>query len=184
MFKISDRKVKEAIKSNAYIESINIKRKLPSGIELQVVERKPAYMITLGNAYVYINKQGYLLEISKEALKLPIITGISTSENQIQEGERLCTEDLERLNSVIQIMDSANNNEIGNLVNKINISDKQDYVLEMKSEKKTAHIGDTSNLSTKMLYIKSVLENEKKKEGDIFVNTDLNTKGAIFREKV
>ena len=141
-------------------------------------------MITLGNAYVYINKQGYLLEISKEALKLPIITGISTSENQIQEGERLCTEDLERLNSVIQIMDSANNNEIGNLVNKINISDKQDYVLEMKSEKKTAHIGDTSNLSTKMLYIKSVLENEKKKEGDIFVNTDLNTKGAIFREKV
>ena len=35
-----------------------------------------------------------------------------------------------------------------------------------------------------MLYIKKVLQNEKKKEGDIFVNTDLSTKGAIFREKV
>lgn len=35
-----------------------------------------------------------------------------------------------------------------------------------------------------MLYIKTVLENEKGKEGDIFVNTDLNNNGAIFREKV
>lgn len=184
MFKISSSKVEQAIKSNAYIDSISIKRKLPSGIELQVVERKPAYMLTLGNAYVYVNKQGYLLEISKEALKLPILTGILTPEDQIGEGKRLCTEDLEKLNSVIQIMDSANSNDIGKLVTKINISDKQDYILEMKSEKKTAHLGNTSNLSTKMLHIKTVIQKEKKKEGDIFVNTDLNTKGAIFREKV
>jgi len=183
-FKISKSKVEQAIKANSYIDSVKVKRKLPDGIEIQVTERKPAYMLTLGNAYVYMNKQGYLLEISQEKLELPIIIGILTPEDQIQEGNRLNTEDLQRLSGVIQIMDSANNNDIGKLITKINISDKQDYVLELKSEKKNVHVGDTSNLSTKMLYIKKVLQNEKKKEGDIFVNTDLNTKGAIFREKV
>ncbi len=183
-FKISKSKVEQAIKTNAYIDSVKIKRKLPETIEIQVVERKPAYMLTLGNAYVYMNTQGYLLEISQEKLQAPIITGVLTLEDQIQEGNRLCTEDLQKLSSVIQIMDSANNNDIGKLITKINISDKQDYILELKSEKKNVHVGDTSNLSTKMLYIKKVLQNEKKKEGDIFVNTDLSTKGAIFREKV
>lgn len=183
-FKISKSKVEQAIKTNAYIDSVKIKRKLPDTIEIQVVERKPAYMLTLGNAYVYMNTQGYLLEISQEKLELPIITGILTPEDQIQEGNRLYAEDLQKLSNVIQIMDSANNNDIGKLITKINISNKQDYVLELKSEKKNVHVGDTSNLSTKMLYIKKVLQNEKKKEGDIFVNTDLSTKGAIFREKV
>lgn len=183
-FKISKNKVEQAIKTNAYIDSVRIKRKLPETIEIQVVERKPAYMLTLGNAYVYMNTQGYLLEISQEKLEAPVITGILTPEDQIQEGNRLCTEDLQKLSSVIQIMDSANNNEIGKLITKINISDKQDYILELKSEKKNVHVGDTSNLSTKMLYVKKVLQNEKKKEGDIFVNTDLSTKGAVFREKV
>lgn len=184
MFKLSNNKVKKAIKNNAYVDSVNLKRKLPDTIELQIVERKPAYMLTLGNAYVYINTQGYLLEISKQALEFPIITGYLTPENQIQPGNRLCEEDLQRLSAVIQIMDVANNNELGNIVTKINIQNKQNYILELKSEKKTVHLGDTSNLSTKMLYIKKVIEKEKKNEGEIFVNTDLNTKGAIFREKV
>ena len=184
MFKISRSKVEQLIKTNAYIESVDLKRKLPDSIEIQVVERKPAYMLMLGNAYVYINSQGYILELSKEKLELPIITGFSTVEDQIQVGNRLNTEDLEKLSSVIQIMDSANSNELGSLITKINIEDKQDYVLELESEDKTVHLGDTSNLSTKMLYIKTVLENEKDKEGEILVNTDLNSKGAIFREKV
>lgn len=183
-FKISKSKVEQAIKTNAYIDSVKIKRKLPETVEIQVVERKPAYMLTLGNAYVYMNTQGYLLEISQEKLDSPIITGILTPEDQIQEGNRLCTEDLQKLSGVIQIMDSANSNDIGKLITKINISNKQDYILELKSEKKNVHVGDTSNLSTKMLYVKKVLQNEKKKEGDIFVNTDLSSKGAVFREKV
>lgn len=183
-FKISKSKVEQTIKTNAYIDSVKVRRKLPETMEIQIVERKPAYMLTLGNAYVYVNTQGYLLEISQEKLELPIITGILTSEDQIQEGNRLYTEDLQKLSDVIQIMDSANNNDIGNLVTKINISNKQNYILELKSEKKKVHVGDTSNLSTKMLYVKKVLQNEKKKEGDIFVNTDLSSKGAVFREKV
>lgn len=183
-FKISNSKVVQAIKENAYVESVKISRKLPDGIEIQITERKPTYMIAFANAYIYLNNQGYLLEVSKTALEVPVITGFLTEQEELHAGNRLCSEDLQRLNSVIQIMDSANNNELGKLVNKINMSDKQDFVLELKSEKKNVHMGDTSNLSTKMLFIKSIIQENKGVEGDIFVNTDLSNKGAIFREKV
>lgn len=183
-FKLSKNKIEKNIKQNAYVESVKIKRNLPSTILIEIEERVPTYMITFANAYAYINNQGYFVEISKEKLELPIITGYATKEEDIQLGERLCTEDLQKLDDILQIMKAAESNEIANIVTKINISDKQDYVLELKSEKKTVHVGDTSNLSTKMLYIKEIIEQNKKIEGEILVNTDLNNKWAIFRKKV
>lgn len=182
--KLSKNKIEKNIKQNAYVESVKIKRNLPSTILIEIEERVPTYMITFANAYAYINNQGYFVEISKEKLELPIITGYATKEEDIQLGERLCTEDLQKLDDILQIMKAAESNEIANIVTKINISDKQDYVLELKSEKKTVHVGDTSNLSTKMLYIKEIIEQNKKIEGEILVNTDLNNKWAIFRKKV
>ena len=175
-FKLSKNKIEKNIKQNAYVESVKIKRNLPSTILIEIEERVPTYMITFANAYAYINNQGYFVEISKEKLELPIITGYATKEEDIQLGERLCTEDLQKLDDILQIMKAAESNEIANIVTKINISDKQDYVLELKSEKKTVHVGDTSNLSTKMLYIKEIIEQNKKIEGEILVNTDLNNK--------
>ena len=183
-FKLSKNKIEKNIKQNAYVESVKIKRSLPSTILIEIEERVPTYMITFANAYAYINNQGYFLEISKDKLELPILTGFLTKEEDIQEGNRFCVEDLQRLDEVLQIMKSATSNEIASLVTKINIANKQNYILELKDEKKTVQMGDTSNLSTKMLYIKSILEQNKKIEGEILVNTDLNNKGAIFRKKV
>ena len=160
-FKLSKNKIEKNIKQNAYVESVKIKRNLPSTILIEIEERVPTYMITFANAYAYINNQGYFVEISKEKLELPIIRGYATKEEDIQLGERLCTEDLQKLDDILQIMKAAESNEIANIVTKINISDKQDYVLELKSEKKTVHVGDTSNLSTKMLYIKEIIEQNK-----------------------
>ena len=183
-FKLVKSNVKKNIKQNAYVENVNVKRKLPDTITIEIEERTPTYMISFANAYAYINNQGYFLEISKEKIELPILTGFLTEEEDILEGSRLCLEDLERLDDVLQIMKSATSNGIANLVTKINIANKQNYILELEDEKKTVQMGDTSNLSTKMLYIKSILEQNKEIEGEILVNTDLNNKGAIFRKKV
>lgn len=183
-FKVQTNEVQQLIKQNAYIDKVLVKRKLPDKIEINVVERKPTFMLLFGNAYVYLNSQGYLLEVAKDPLKIPAITGFLTPENEIHEGNRLCSEDLQRLDQVLQIMKSAESNGIQELITGINIQDKQDYVLELKEEKKMVHMGNNSNLSTKMLYVVSILNENKNVEGEIFVNTDLNNKGAIFRKKV
>ncbi|MCI9177310.1 MAG: FtsQ-type POTRA domain-containing protein [Clostridia bacterium] len=183
-FKIQKKQAETFIKKNAYVDTVYIKRRLPNKIEIQIIERTPSFMLTLGNAYVYMNNQGYLLEVSSKAIDKPIITGYITAKENIQVGNRLEEEDLQKLEHVLQIMHSAQSNEIQKTITKIDITDKQDYILELKSEKKTVHIGNNSNLSTKMLYVKKILEEEKGIEGEILVNTDLNNKGAIFRKKI
>ena len=64
-------------------------------------------MIKFGNAYAYINNQGYILEITDKEEAVPIITGYETLDENIQEGNRLNTEDLEKLNDVLKIMEAA-----------------------------------------------------------------------------
>ena len=49
----------------------------------------------------------------------------------------------------------------------------------------TVHLGNSSNLDTKMLYVKAILEEKEGIEGDIFVNGDLNNGfQPYFRMKV
>ena len=184
IFKTSKNDIKNRIKTNPYVENVKIRRKLPDKVEIIVVERVATYMLPFANSYVYINNQGYMLEITSQKANLPIITGFSTPEENLHEGERLLSEDLVKLGEVLQIIESANANGIQELITKIDISNRQDYTIMLEKEKKLVHMGDVSNLSTKMSYINKIIQDEAGLEGEIFVNTDLTNKGAVFREKV
>lgn len=183
-FKIRKSSTKKAIKENAYIDNVKIRRILPDTLQIEIEERKPSFQLELGNSYVYMNNQGYLIDMTEQKLELPIITGIKTNAEDIKVGNRLNTEDLEKMTSVLQIIDVATSNEIANQITRIDIADKQEYKLFFEKEGKIAHIGDASNLSTRMIYLKAILEKEKEKAGEIFVNMDLNTEYPVFREKV
>lgn len=186
LFKNSKSKITSNIKQNPYVESVIIKRKLPDTIDIQIKERKRSYMLKFVNGYVYIDTQGYILEISEEKLELPIISGYKTEEEKISEGNRLITEDLENLNNVLKITNSLEEIDVAKeIITNIDISNKEDYTVYLESEKKTIHFGDASNLSNKILYVKAMIDSEKDIEGEIFVNGDLNNKfRPFFREKV
>ena len=183
-FRTSD--VVENIKQNAYIDKVEIDRNLPDELKITVTEREPTYMFTFGNAYVYINNQGYILEITSEKGNFPMITGYQTPEEQIIEGNRLCTDDLQRLEDVLRIMEAARSVDGGvdKLITQIDISDKSNYILTLEKEKKQVYLGDASNLGTKMLWINKLLEEEKDNEGIIFINVDLINSEPYFRRKV
>lgn len=184
IFKFYGKNVVNKIKENAYIENVKIHRKLPSTIEIEVEERTPKFSVDYMGKYAYINTQGYILEIAETNNEMTIIQGATTKED-IQPGNRLCNEDLSRLEDTIKILNSANENNLEGKVTSIDISDKNEYSIYIESEKKRVHLGDSTNLSNKMLYILAIIEKEKDKEGDIFVNGDLNNKfQPYFREKV
>lgn len=182
-FKINKKTVKDKIRENPYIDTISIKRTLPDSITIYVTERVATYRINKANTYMLINNQGYMLEITDEENNLPIITGLQTTDEEIQEENRLRVEDLEKLEDVLKISESAKTNELYSLITEIDISEKDNYKLVIPSEKKIIHLGDTSKLPVKMGYIISIMEKEKD-EGEILVNTDLENEGAIFRKKV
>ena len=89
MFKVLNKKVEESIEQNPYIENVKITKTISGTVNLEVTERVATYMLKFANGYVYINNQGYMLEISQEPLELPIISGFKTPTENIKEGNRL-----------------------------------------------------------------------------------------------
>lgn len=183
-FKLNKSKIKKQIKENAYIQDVKITRKLPSTISIEIAEREPAYLLEYAGSYVVIDKQGYMLEIKTEKISLPIIQGEVTETSNFKVGNRLCTEDLERLAIISKIVELAKVNDIYTIITGIDISNKENIKLIFETEEKVAYLGDSTNMNTKILMIKSILEKEQGNAGEIFLNFDLNKKNPIFRERV
>lgn len=184
IFKIGKGKAKENIKQNAYIDKVTIQRNLPSEIQIIVTERVATFMIEKDNQYLYINNQGYLLELTSQKLEIPILQGLETTIDQLTVGNRLCKEDLTKLETVLRIMNLATENDIASYITRIGIEEDSDYKLVMETEQKIVHMGDNTNLSDKILNVKSILEKEKGVAGEIFVNMNLNDEYPMFRQNV
>ena len=185
LFRFNRIKVSNEIKTNAYIENVKIQRKIPNKIEITIEERKRDYNVEFLNGYAYINNQGYILEIAEQKLELPVIKGISTPQEQIVEGNRLDDEDLEKLETVIQIMNICKNYDLDTKISSIDITNKSNYIINMDEEKKTIQLGNDSNLRNKILYVPAILTENKEKEGTIYLNGDINGDfKPRFREKV
>lgn len=185
IFKFTNSSVIYNIKENAYIENVTIHRKLPNTIQIEIEERSPKYSVDFMGKYAYINTQGYILEITEDSKNMPIIRGINSPEENVITGNRLNNDDLNKLADVIKVINSTKEIELDNKVTSIDISNKSQYIIEIEEEQKKIHIGDNTNLSNKMLYVKAIIEQTKGKAGEIFVNGDLNNKfQPYFREKV
>lgn len=181
IFKLDKLDVIEKVKENAYIEDVDVSRKLPSTIQINVVEREPKYMLQFADSYVYINNQGYMLEISNTKLDIPILIGFTTDLSNIKAGNRINVEDLKKMDMVIKIYEATKSNELGHLISKIDISDDKNYTIILETEGKKVYLGDCSDLNTRILYLKAILEKSPGKKGEVFLNVDLNSQNVYFR---
>lgn len=181
IFKFNKGLVRGKIKQNAYIENVEVTRKLPSTVQIEIEEREAKYMLQFADSYVYINNQGYMLEISNEKLDIPILIGFTTDLSNIKAGNRINVTDLNKMNMVIKIYEAAKSNGLGELITKIDISNEKNYTIILEKEGKTVYLGDCSELNTRILYLKSILETSQGKSGELFLNVDLNSQEAYFR---
>ena len=184
LFRINKSGAIANLKTNAYVEDVFISRKLPNQINIEIEERVPKYMLQFADSYVYVNNQGYMLEISNEKLNIPILIGISTDLSNIKAGNRMNLSDLKKMDMVINIVDTATTNGIGHLITKIDISDNKNYTLILESEGKTVYLGDCSELNTRILYLKKILEEEQGVSGELFLNIDLNQEKVRFKPSI
>ena len=183
-FRFTKKQIEENIKENSYVDEVIIKRKLPDAIEITIKERVPKFIITYGNAYVYISNQGYMLEITKEFQEFPVLKGIQTTSEDIEVGKRLCNEDLQKLTNVLKIMEVAKTEKLDELISEIDISNPSNYKITLDKEEKIVYLGDCSSLDQRILWVKVMLQRESGKAGEIFVNMNLNLGNPFFRERV
>ena len=184
IFWVNNLKVSKDLKKNAYIEEIKVHKKIPNTIEIEVKERIPKFMLQIADSYIYIDGQGYFLGISTENIGLPIILGFKTDLSNVELGKRLDIDDLKRMDIIIKIMETATVHGIDNLITKIDISDEKNYTLILETEEKTVYLGEATELNTRMIYLSGILSREKGVAGEIFLNMNLNTEDAFFREKI
>lgn len=185
IYKYSKSAIKQKIKTNPYIENVQVYRILPDKIEINIEERKASFLLQLEGEYAYINNQGYILEKNKENIYLPIIIGFSTKVENMIEGKQLEEEDLKKLQVILNIMEAANSNQIAELITKIDIKDSNNYTLFLETESKTVYLGSEADMNMKMLYLKGLLKKEKGIAGEIFLKDEyLKNDRVFFREKV
>lgn len=181
LFKLDEGTIKNAIKENAYVENVEVNRKFPNKVVIDIKEREAKYMLQFADSYVYINNQGYMLEISNEKIEVPIIVGFTTDLSNIKPGNRIKVDDLQKMNMVIKIFETAKTSEIGHLITKIDISNSKNYTIGLESEGKTVYLGDCSDLNTRIIYLKAILDANQGRSGTVFLNVDLNTEKVYFR---
>ena len=180
-------KIKNSIKEITFVKDVKITRSLPSTFIVNVEEREPYFIIEKGSEYAYIDNQGYIIGITKEKREgIPILQGEETTDDEIAVGKRLVVDDLKKLNTVLKIIEVSKSNDINDLISRIGIDGTNNYSIVFESKGITAHLGNCSDLSTRILEVKSILAEVEGKEGDIFIDMDLNEEDSYpyFREKV
>lgn len=185
IFRFNKLQVEYNINKNPYVKQVLIKRKFPNKVIIEVEEREKSYNIEFMNGYAYIDNQGYILEVSDTKLEKPIIQGIMTQQENIIEGNRLITEDLEKLEIVIKIVDICKTYNLDSKITSIDISDRNNYIIYLENEKKTVYLGDNSNLNNKIVWVEAIIQDNIGIEGYVYVNGDFNNGfKPRFKEKV
>lgn len=123
IFYINVRKIKENLEANPYILSVDVKRKLPSSIQIVVNERAAAFYAEKGNKFVIIDKSGIVLEERDNInnMKLIKLVGIDTAKTKI--GNVIPEVGTRKLNFINNITDIILNNSSCKNLSKVDITD-------------------------------------------------------------
>ena len=184
IFGISSKRIQTNLKENAYVESVSITRKLPNILEISVTERKVTYQVEMANRYLYFNEQGYLLEISEEKADVIFLKGLTSIQENMTEGNRLNEQDLKKLSFILEFTNYCKYHSIENTITTIDVTDTNDYKVYFEKDHKVLYLGNASNLNERLSLLKAILNAEKNKKGEIFMNGNITEDKVFFRENI
>lgn len=159
IFKISIKDSKKNIKKLPYIKEVEIKRKLPKTIIIDVVERKEAMQIKNISSFIIIDEEGIILDnVDEKIYGLPLLIGFEVENKSI--GDNFFS-DIEDIN-----IDFIREEEKLNLLSEmeeIHILDDEKANILLFNGIKVA-FGSIDNVKYKLNLLKEVLKDLKKKE--------------------
>ncbi|MGG7176151.1 cell division protein FtsQ/DivIB [Clostridium paraputrificum] len=150
IFGINKNDIKKSVKGNPYVKSIEIKRKLPKTLVIEVLEKKGLYYIKDGSSYNIISSELVLLERleSIEDKKLIEIRGLVM--DNVNLGEKI-----------------SDNVRLQNLLEEFY---KQEEVIESKNEEFSIEAIDVNDLSKIKVYLGDI---------EIKLGSDENVRGKM-----
>lgn len=171
IFRISTKDAEEEILKLAYIKSVEVKRKLPKGITIEVLERKEKLLVKNISMFHVIDGEGIVVnQVDLDNKDLPVVLGLKT--DKIVIGDNLFTElDLQEFTDLI-----TEGEKLGLLkdISRINI-DRQDNVNLLINSGIDVAFGPLDNVKYKIRLLDEILIHGK--ENDILINKIIMDRG-------
>lgn len=168
---------KRRLKSNYYIQDVKVTKKLPNTVIINVTERKIVGYIPYTSDYIYIDKDGMVIDVkSSYTQPLPIIYGLKFDSFII--GENLKTDNDGAFEIVMEITNSIKDKEYLKEISKIDVSDLEDIHLYM--ENLDIVLGNREAINIKMNTLNEILKNFTPTEKGFLYIDDIN-KAPIFK---
>lgn len=164
-------KAKFKLKKNNYIKNVKIKKIFPNKIIFNIEERELAGYIPYINDYLYIDKDGFLVDIKPNFTEnLPIIEGLVFDKFIL--GTTLEVEDKDAFKVVMKFTKALAGKEITKNILKIDVSNLEDIHLSIKGIDVVFGNGEDINIKVNTLIeiFKKIPDNQK---GILYIN-DIN----------
>lgn len=195
IFSVNLGEARDNVKSMGYVESVKIKRDLPSGIIITVVEEVGVAYLTAENGYIIITADGRCVEkrnssdtsaegnnTVSSSPDLPQITGIKNV--KYKEGSIITAEDKRQLDALLKCLSEFTKSGYIDKMVEIDVTDITDIKFYYSSKKLCVTVGDTSKLDYKMECFGPIYDYvvEKTKAGEM-PSGYVNLERLTYREK-
>ncbi|TDT61857.1 cell division protein FtsQ/DivIB [Fonticella tunisiensis] len=181
IFLINKKELEKNVLQNPYVDSVAIRRRLPSTLIVEIKEKEIKGLVQYNNSFINVDKDGKMVHIVNKFPdgNLPLIEGVKVEQYAVNEPVVKGDEVKERaLKAVLTIQDYK---ECRGLFYSINIEDPYRIVLTTKDKMQTIDIGDSTNLEYKLGFAIAILSNDKVKGKKVFI--EISSDGtAVFRE--
>lgn len=178
IFTFGKGKAREGIKSNPYIDTVKIKRIIPSKVILQVTETKLAAYIKTGDQLVGIDKKGKALELFPDDIKRdkPIVA-VKIKKPVL--GETVESEQEKVIEIMTDYFEKTEEYGLFDKIDKIDLSSPTNIQIITKWGLKVK-MGNTDETDYKLNYFKNILPEIGEKSGGVLDIT--NTERVPYRK--
>lgn len=181
VFRISKRKAKRALKPSPYIEGVEIKRKFPARVVIEIDEAKQDIIIDTPQEFIITTIDGRVLEKTEDVTELtaPIVYGVSMKE--AEPAKQLKAEDEALLGMQLQRIKCFYGADFWAEIDEFYVSDISNFMLIMKSGMKVTFgsVHNEEELQRKIKMMTQILPQIKQTEKSYL---DLTTDKGYFGE--
>lgn len=179
IFLADKNKMIDKIENNPYVESVNIKKKLPSTIIIDVKEKKVKGIVKFENTFINLDGEGNMIQTINQFPdgSVPLIEGITVK--QYIPNQNIAANNAVLKKALKEILTISDFTECKNTFYSVNISDPYKIILTTK-EGIQIYIGDWSNFAYKLSYAFSILKDTTVKSKKGFIEI-LPEGTAVFR---
>jgi cell division protein FtsQ len=160
IFKISKSDVFDNIESLPYIKEVNMKRKLPDIINIDIIERKPIIQLKMLSSYIILDNEGFVLEVADKKIdKLPSFVGFAIEEQE--PGKNISSTD-----TGVKIMEFFNEDELIPIIyqmNAVNLDTYEEINIVLNNGISVA-FGPLDNVKYKLRLLDKILKDIDKKQ--------------------